>query len=245
LSDTIIKYENVTFGYSENHTALKNISLTINKNEKIAVIGGNGAGKSTLLLLLCGILKGKGEIEISGLPLIKENLIALRKKMGLLFQDPDDQLFCPTVFEDIAFGPLNLELPDEEIKRRVKESLLQVGLPGFEDRSPHHLSYGEMKRISLATLFAMKPEILALDEPTSNLDPKTRRKILEILKNYSGTLIITTHDLEAVLELSNRAILLYKGEIVKDGKTVEIISDENLMNKCDLEIPLSIKLNKL
>jgi cobalt/nickel transport system ATP-binding protein len=220
---------------------LQNISLSINENEKIAFVGGNGAGKSTLLLHLNGILMGDGDLKIIGLELIKKNLKEIRKNTGLLFEDPDDQLFCPTVFEDIAFGPLNLELKEDEIKKRVTDSLSKVGLDGFENRSPHHLSYGEKKRIALATLFAMNPKILALDEPTSNLDPKSRRKLIEILKSFNGTVILATHDLECVLELCNRAIVLKDGQILKDGDSRTILSDEKLMIESDLEVPLSLK----
>jgi cobalt/nickel transport system ATP-binding protein len=185
----VINIKNLSFKYHDGSEALKNVCLNISENGKIAFVGGNGAGKSTLLLHLNGILKGEGELKVFDLELNKKNLIEIRKKIGLLFEDPDDQLFCPTVFEDIAFGPLNLGLPEDEIMRRVKESLSKVGLEGFENRSPHHLSYGEKKRIALATLFSMNPQILALDEPTSNLDPKNRRKLIEILKSFKGTIV--------------------------------------------------------
>lgn len=237
----IISIKNLSFRYHDGSDALQNISLSINENEKIAFVGGNGAGKSTLLLHLNGILMGDGDLKIIGLELIKKNLKEIRKNTGLLFEDPDDQLFCPTVFEDIAFGPLNLELKEDEIKKRVTDSLSKVGLDGFENRSPHHLSYGEKKRIALATLFAMNPKILALDEPTSNLDPKSRRKLIEILKSFNGTVILATHDLECVLELCNRAIVLKDGQILKDGDSRTILSDEKLMIESDLEVPLSLK----
>lgn len=240
-----INIKNLSFKYHDGSEALKNVCLNISENGKIAFVGGNGAGKSTLLLHLNGILKGEGELKVFDLELNKNNLIEIRKKIGLLFEDPDDQLFCPTVFEDIAFGPLNLGLPEDEIMRRVKESLSKVGLEGFENRSPHHLSYGEKKRIALATLFSMNPQILALDEPTSNLDPKNRRKLIEILKSFKGTIILATHDLECVLELCERVIVLKNGEILRDGETGNILSDEKLMIESDLEIPLSIKISNI
>jgi len=241
----VINIKNLSFKYHDGSEALKNVCLNISENGKIAFVGGNGAGKSTLLLHLNGILKGEGELKVFDLELNKNNLIEIRKKIGLLFEDPDDQLFCPTVFEDIAFGPLNLGLPEDEIMRRVKESLSKVGLEGFENRSPHHLSYGEKKRIALATLFSMNPQILALDEPTSNLDPKNRRKLIEILKSFKGTIILATHDLECVLELCERVIVLKNGEILRDGETGNILSDEKLMIESDLEIPLSIKISNI
>jgi len=244
LQNTVLKFDKVSYSYPNGKNALKNISFSVSRGEKIAVIGENGAGKSTLLFHINGIFKSEGIVETAGLEVCKKNLIEIRKKTGILFHDPDDQLFCPTVFEDIAFGPLNLGLPEEEIRKRIKESLGQVDLNGFEERSAHHLSYGEKKRIALASLFAMKPEILALDEPTSNLDPKTRKNLISILKNFEGTLIIAAHDLEAILELCERTILLSKGEIIKDGKTYDILSDEKLMNESNLEIPLTIKLSR-
>jgi cobalt/nickel transport system ATP-binding protein len=244
LSETIVSFKNVSFSYGSHPSALREISFSIGKNENTAIIGGNGAGKSTLLLHINGLLRGEGSVEVFGLPVKKNNFAEIRKRTGLLFQDPDDQLFCPTVFEDVAFGPLNLGLEDAEVKNRVVKALEQVGLEGFENRSPHHLSYGEEKRISLSTLFAMEPELLALDEPTSNLDPKTRRCLIGILKNYTGTLILATHDLEVVLELCPHTILLNKGELVKDGKTIDILSDKKLMNENDLEVPLSIKFTR-
>jgi len=239
----IISIKNLSFKYHDGSEALKNLSLAISENERVAFVGGNGAGKSTLLLHLNGILQGEGDVKIYGKELRKSNLTEIRKIVGILFEDPDDQLFCPTVSEDIAFGPLNLELSENEIKSRVKDSLAKVGLEGFENRSPHRLSYGEKKRIALATLFAMEPKILALDEPTSNLDPKSRRKLIEILKSFNGTVILATHDLECVLELCERTIVLKNGEILKDGSTRDILANEKLMLDSDLEVPVSLIKN--
>jgi cobalt/nickel transport system ATP-binding protein len=244
LSEPEIIFKNISYAYSKGNYALDNISFSVDKNEKLAVIGANGAGKSTLLLHFNGLLMQKGKVFIGGMEINKNNFREIRKKVGLLFQNPDDMLFCPTVFEDVAFGPLNLEIPESSVKERVYEALEFVNLRGYENLSPHHLSYGEKKRIALAAIFAMKPDILALDEPTTNLDPKSRKKLFEILKSFNGTLIISTHDMETVLALCEKTIVLKKGKIIAQGETIDILSNEKLMDESNLETPLSLKLKK-
>lgn len=226
----IIEIRDLSYSYADGRLALYNISLDIFEGESVGIIGPNGAGKTTLLLHLNGTLKGKnGKIRVFEKEINNENLKEIRKKMGLVFQDPDDQLFMPTVFDEISFGLVNLGLPEEVIISRVKEVLKEIGMEGFEEKSPHHLSYGEKKRVALATIIAMKPQVLVLDEPTANLDPASRREFIELLKRLNHTKIFATHDLDFVKKISSRVILLNQGRIVKDGLPFEILSDEKLL----------------
>ena len=236
-----VKIENLIYTYPDGRKALDGISFSVEKGKSVGLIGHNGAGKSTLIMHLNGILMGRGRIEIMGISANRKNLREIRKKVGIVFQNPDDQLFMSTVFDDIAFGPLNMGLSSEEVENKVKEVIEAVGLPGFEKRLPHHLSFGEKKRIALATVLAMEPELLILDEPASNLDPKGRRGLIKLLKRLEITRIIATHDLELVLDLCSEVILMSKGKIAAYGETLEILSDEELLLKNSLEIPLSIK----
>ncbi len=235
MSKEIIKVENFSYVYPDGTRALENINLSINQNECVALIGPNGAGKSTLLLALNGILKGEGQITINGLEVNHRNQQEVRKKIGLVFQDPDDQLFMPTVYDDVAFGPLSHHLKPEEVKLRVKEALKMVGLEGFSNRSSHHLSLGEKKRLSIATVLSHLPEILVLDEPTSNLDHKSRRELIEVLRSLPITQIIATHDLFFAYELTQRCFLIYKGKIVAQGETKKILRNSELLNRYELE----------
>ncbi|MCL5735627.1 MAG: energy-coupling factor ABC transporter ATP-binding protein [Actinobacteria bacterium] len=203
----------------------------------MAIIGPNGAGKSTLLLHLNGILRGEGPIRIFGLPLEERTLREIRRKVGVVFQDPDDQLFLTSVAQDVAFGPSNMGLSKPEIEERVREALAAVGMSGFQDRSTHLLSFGEKKRVATATVLAMWPDILVLDEPTSNLDPKARRQLINILANLPVTKIIVTHDLPVAYEMCNRAIILSKGRIAADGPIEEVLTDQDLLEANDLELP--------
>lgn len=235
MPEEIIKVENFSYVYPDGTKALEKINLSIFKNESIALIGPNGAGKSTLLLALNGILKGEGEITINGLEVNHHNLHEARKKIGLVFQDPDDQLFMPTVYDDVAFGPLCYQIEPEEVNLRVNESLKMVGLTGFSSRSSHHLSLGEKKRLSIATVLSHLPEILILDEPTSNLDHKSRRELTDLLSKLSITKIIATHDLFFAYELTERCFIIYRGKIVAQGATQEILNDQELLNRYELE----------
>lgn len=226
-----IEVENLNYAYAGGGFVLKDISFKVREGEKVAIIGPNGAGKTTLLLLLAGILKGEGKIRIYGLEWNSKNNIALRKKIGFVPQDPNDQLFFPTLLDDVAFGPLNLGLPKEEVERRVKEALEIVGLSGYEGRAPYHLSFGEKKRASLATVLSMHPQILFLDEPTSNLDPRSRRNLIKLFSELKATLIIATHDLDMVDRLCSRALILNEGRIVREGEVKDILSDERLLEE--------------
>lgn len=236
-NQTVISIRDLGFSYPDGHIALKDISLSIKTGEKIALVGPNGAGKSTLMLHLNGILKGEGELEIGLLPLNKENLPVIRSLVGLVFQNPDDQLFSPTVFEDVAFGPLHMGLAEEEVIARVEEALALVDMRGFDDRLSHHLSTGQKKRIAIATVLSMRPQILVLDEPSAGLDPRARRGLINLLRDLPLTMLISTHDLRMAKELFPRVIIMDEGEIVADGKTSILLKDEALLEKHGLEKP--------
>ena len=236
----IIRVRNLEYVYPDGTKALKGIDLDIFKGESVGLIGPNGAGKSTLLLHLNGILKGRqGSVEVLGMKVEEKNLTKVRQKVAIVFQDPDDQLFMPTVFDDVAFGPINAGYSDEKVRGKVKEALEGIRMEGYEKRCSHHLSFGEKKRISLATVLSMQPEILILDEPTSNLDPRARRHLMELLKNLSLTKIVAGHDLELILGICQRVILLDEGKIVANGDTRKVLSNKPLMESHGLEVPLS------
>jgi len=211
--------------YPDGHEALRGISLSVGEGEKVALVGPNGAGKSTLLLALMGLLKGKGILRLFGEELREDNARRLRGRIGLVFQDPDDQLFSPTVFDDVAYGPLYAGLPEPEIRQRVARALRQVGLEGFEGRLSHHLSMGEKKQAAIATVLAMQPEVLLLVEPSAGLDPQARRRLIEVLQNLPQTMIVATHDLERVETLLPCTIVLDGGKVVADGPTEGLLAD--------------------
>jgi cobalt/nickel transport system ATP-binding protein len=233
----IIRIQSLSFSYPDGHQALKGIHLGIDPGEKVAVVGPNGAGKSTLLLHLNGILHGQGKVRVAGLEINKKNARAVRAQVGLIFQDPDDQLFSTTVFEDVAFGPLHMGLGSDEVRGRVTEALAAVGMTGHEDRMPHHLSLGERKRIAIATVLAMEPQILVLDEPSAGLDPRTRRNLIGLLRTLSQTMLVASHDMRMVWELCPRTVIMDSGRIVADGPTVELLQDAALMERHGLETP--------
>ncbi|MFH1073891.1 MAG: ABC transporter ATP-binding protein [Candidatus Firestonebacteria bacterium] len=235
--------EGVSYNYPDGKTALKNINIEAANNETMGIVGANGSGKTTLLLNLNGILQGEGLINILGLEMKKSNLKEIRSKVGVVFQNPDDQLFCPVVFEDVAFGLLNQGADKQEVISKTDKILRELELDGFKDKISHHLSAGEKKRVALAAVLVMDPEILVLDEPTANLDPHSRRHLIKILKTLNHTKIIATHDLELVLELAEKTIVLNKGEVKAEGKTKEILSNKRLMEENLLEVPLSLGLS--
>ncbi len=236
-----VKFRHVSFNYPDGIEALKDINLTIYAKEKVAIIGPNGAGKSTFITLLNGVRRGDGEINILGLPLNKKNLPKIRSLLGIVFQNPDDQLFCPTIYEDIAFGPLNSGLNEAQIKENVQYALRETDLEGYEERSPFHLSFGERKRASIATILSLKPQIIAMDEPTSNLDPAHRRDIISWINQRKETFIVTSHDLDMIWDTCSRAIILNKGKIIADGAAKEILSRKELLEKNNLELPLRLQ----
>jgi len=226
----ILAVRGLSYSYPDGQTALRDVSFGIDEGETLAVIGPNGAGKSTLLLHLVGLLSAAaGSIEVLGMPLKKENLKNIRRAVGLVFQDPDDQLFCPTVFDDVAFGPLNLGLSSEEVHRAVESALAMVGMTGAAKRTSHHLSLGERKRIALACVLASSPSLLVLDEPSANLDPGGKWELVELLRRLDAPKIIVTHDLDFVSELATRVMVMDRGEVVALGGVGEILSDHKLL----------------
>jgi cobalt/nickel transport system ATP-binding protein len=238
-----IEIGNLSFAYGDGREAIADVTCRIDRGERVGIVGPNGAGKSTLLLLLVGVLRGEGTTRVGGTVLSRSTLREIRRQVGLVLQDPDDQLFMPTIAEDVAFGPAQTGLTRDELDKRVEEALGSVGLPGFGPREPHHLSGGEKRAASLATVLSMRPEILALDEPTTGLDPRSRRRVIELLKRREQTLLVATHDLEAVLELCGRVVLLDEGKVVTDGPAREVLADQGLMETHGLEVPLSIRLD--
>ena len=237
----VIEITNLQYRYHDGTEALRGISFRVLPGECLALLGPNGSGKSTLLLHLNGLLpeklSGDGAVKIFGEAVATKNLEKIRRQVGLVFQDPDDQLFCPTVAADVAFGPQQLGLSEAEIAARVKKSLAQVGLAGFEERATHHLSHGEKRRACLAGVLACEPAVLVLDEPTSDLDPRGRREFKAMLRQLPATKLIATHDLELAVELCARTIILDHGQIIADGRTVQLLADEQLMLAHGLERP--------
>ena len=229
--ENIIEIQNLSYSYSGGASALQGVNLGVGEGEKLGIIGPNGAGKTTLLLHLSGIFDAKGSLKMFGMEANRENLGGIRKKTGFVFQDPDDQLFSPTVFDDVAFGPLNMGMDKKEVEERVKEALGEVEMPGSEQRVSHHLSTGEKKRIAIATVLSMKPEILLLDEPTANLDPGVRRHLIKLLSGFRVTMVIAGHDLDMIRQLCSRVVLLNRGRIVAEGAPPEIIGNKKLMEE--------------
>jgi cobalt/nickel transport system ATP-binding protein len=225
------------FHYPDGHQALHGVTLSIAPGEKVALVGPNGAGKSTLMLHFNGILRGEGEVRVCGTPLNDSNLGQVRASVGLVFQDPDDQLFSPTVFDDVSFGPLHMGLPAAEVRRRVSSALDAVGMGAYAPRMSHHLSVGEKKRIAIATVLSMDPEILVLDEPTAGLDPRARRGLINLLRTLPQTIIASTHDLHFVDELFPRTVVMDQGRIVADGPTAALLADAALLESHGLERP--------
>ena len=230
-----IEVEDLHFSYPDGKVALRGVGFVIRPGEKAALVGPNGAGKSTLILHLNGILEGEGEIKVCGVPITKENLGQVRASVGLVFQDPDDHLFSPTVFEDVAFGPLYMGLAEEEVHQRVKNALSAVGMLGYEERISHHLSGGEKKQIAIATVLAMEPEILVLDEPTAGLDPRSRRRLINLLSQLPQTMLVSTHDIPMVAELFRRTIVIDEGKITRDSDTKGILADKEFLEVHGLE----------
>jgi cobalt/nickel transport system ATP-binding protein len=241
-----LEIKNLAFAYPDGNQALFGVNLTVGQGERVALLGPNGAGKTTLVMHMNGIHPAAhGEVRVAG-QLVdasdKANLRSIRSKVGIVFQDPDDQLFMPTVGEDVAFGPYNMGLRGEELEKVVIEALELVGMTESKDRPPHHLSFGQRRRVAVATVLAMKPEILVLDEPSSNLDPASRRELADILRSLAITIVMVTHDLPYALELCERAVILSGGIIVADKKTREILGDKDLLSAHRLELPVGFSI---
>lgn len=236
MSHHYIKFENVSFSYPDGYEAVKDISFKITHGERVALLGRNGAGKSTLILLTNGLLlPSAGEVNIGDIPVTKKTLPLVRQSVGMVFQNPDDQLFMPTVEEDVAFGPLNMGLPSYEIQRRITNALNMVGASDLKNKSSMQLSGGQRRRVAIATVLSMEPSILVLDEPSSNLDLIARRDLINVLKEFSHTQLIATHDISLVRELCHRVIVIEKGEIIADGKTDEVLQDNGIKKVLGIE----------
>jgi cobalt/nickel transport system ATP-binding protein len=234
----VLEVRDLHFSFHDGLAALRGVSFQMCEGDKVALVGPNGAGKSTLMLHLNGILSGRrGEVTVGGKRLTREELPAIRAMVGLVFQNPDDQLFSPTVFEDVAFGPLHMGLPKDEVVRRVEAALDAVRMSGFRDRLSHHLSVGEKKRIAIATVLSMDPQILVLDEPSAGLDPRGRRTLINLLRDLPITMLVSTHDMRLVQELFPRTIVMDEGRIVADGRTKDILENEELLTAHGLEKP--------
>jgi cobalt transport protein ATP-binding subunit len=233
----ILQIHDLHFAYPDGQIALRGVNLSICAGEKVALVGPNGAGKSTLMLHLNGVLGEQSPVSIAGLSIDSNSLPLIRALVGLVFQNPDDQLFSPTVYDDVAFGPLHMGLPEEEVHQRVKKALNAVQMDGFDDRLSHHLSMGQKKRIAIATVLAMQPQILILDEPSAGLDPRSRRSLINFLRDLPITMLVSTHDLYMVKDLFPRMVIMDEGKIVADGATLELLEDEVLLETHGLELP--------
>ncbi len=238
MLEPMIAIDNLTYAYPDGQEALRGVSLRVLAGEKVALVGPNGAGKSTLMLHLNGILGGPNSpLRICGLPPTREHLATIRGRVGLVFQNPDDQLFSPTVFEDVAFGPLHLGLPHDEVRRRVAWALERVGMDGAGERPAHHLSVGQKKRVAIATVLSMEPDVLVLDEPTAGLDPRGRRQLIGLLRELPQTMIVSTHDMRLVAELFPRMVVMDDGRVAADGPTADLLTDGPFLEAHGLESP--------
>jgi cobalt/nickel transport system ATP-binding protein len=230
-----LSIRDLSYTYPDGTAALDSVSLELRPGEILGLVGANGAGKSTLLLHLNGVLCAQaGKVEVMGLPVVPKNYREVRRRVGLVFQNPDDQLFCPTLFEDVAFGPRNLDQDEAEVAAKVKESLEAVGLWGLEHKSAFHLSFGQKRRAAIATVLAMHPDVLALDEPTSNLDPRGQRLIAELIATFHHARLLVTHDLELARRLCPRAAVMAQGKIIAEGESAKLLSDLDLLDRAGL-----------
>ena len=245
MSHHYLRFDDVHYRYPNGYEALCGVSFRITHGEKVALVGANGAGKSTLLLHTNGLLMpSQGGVVLGGIALTRRTLPLVRQSVGLVFQDSDNQLFMPTVEEDVAFGPSNMRLEPEEIRRRVTEALDAVGALHLRGASPFRLSGGQKKRVAIATVLSMEPSVLVMDEPTSNLDPRARRQIIDLIRRFSHTTLIATHDMEMVLDLCDRTIVMKQGRIVADGSTRHVFGDLALLEECGLEQPCELRMKR-
>jgi len=244
MNDIAIAVDSLSYTYPDGRHALWDISLEIRRGEAVAVVGPNGAGKSTIAMHFNGLLLGDGTVTVCGIAVDRKTVRAVRRHVGFVFQDPDDQLFMPTVFDDVAFGPLNMGCPPDEVRERVHRALEQVHLDQFDQRAPHHLSGGEKRAASIATVLSMDPEILVLDEPTSTLDARGRRGLIGFLRESDSTRVVITHDLDFVLEVCDRCILMDAGRIAADGPCAQILANQPLLESHGMEVPVSLKVER-
>ena len=242
MSHHIVEFKNVSFRYPDGTEALRDISFRITHGESVGIIGANGAGKSTLLLHMNGyLMPTSGTVNIGDLHLTRQTRQEIRKKVGIVFQNPDDQLFMPTVYEDVAFGPLNLGMDEADVRQRVEESLNLVNGLALRNKPPHHLSCGQKSSVAIASVMAVEPDILAMDEPAANLDPRSRRLLINLLKTFKHSKIIASHDLDLILDVCQRCIVISEGTVVADGPSREILSNRTLLEANNLELPLSLQ----
>ncbi|MBX0330857.1 energy-coupling factor ABC transporter ATP-binding protein [Oscillochloris sp. ZM17-4] len=234
----MLELTDLCYTYPDGTEALRHINLRIAEGEKVALVGPNGAGKSTLLLHLNGVLRCRtGAITVAGHPIADESIRQVRAQVGMVFQDPDDQLFSPTVFDDVAFGPLHMGLDEQDVRGRVLRALDQVGMSGFERRMPHHMSLGQRKRVAIATVLSMSPGVLALDEPSAGLDPRARRGLIDLLRSLPQAMVVSTHDMRMVAEVFPRTVVLAQGQVAFDGPSEAILGDGELLERYGLERP--------
>lgn len=240
MNDFSLEIEHLYYAYPDKFQALKDINLKLKKGDSLGIVGANGAGKSTLLLQLCGILlPTKGIIKVENLIMNKENLGKIRKILGFVFQNPENQLFTTSIYEDVSFGPKNYKLSKEEVDKKTMDALKKVGIEHLKNRAPYRLSGGQQNLAAIATAIVMDPSILIMDEPSAALDPKARRRLINLLNDFDYTKIIASHDLDLILDTCNKTIVLKEGTIIKSGDTKDILLNEELMESCDLELPLS------
>jgi len=242
MSHHIVDFKNVSFRYPDGTEALKGVNFRITHGESVGVVGANGAGKSTLLQHMNGyLMPTSGTVTIGDLTLTGKTKREIRKKVGIVFQNPDDQLFMPTVFDDVAFGPLNLGMDEASVRERVRKALGMVNSLDLRDKPPHHLSAGQKSAVAIASVMAMEPDILAMDEPAANLDPRSRRSLISLLKTFKHSKIIASHDLDLILDVCQRCIVIGGGAVVADGPSAEILSNKALLEENNLELPLSFQ----
>jgi len=242
MSHHFVEFRDVSFRYPDGTPALTGLSFRVTHGESVGIVGANGAGKSTLLLHMNGsLLPTSGTVTVGDLLLRKRTVQEVRRRVGMIFQNPDDQLFMPTVYEDVAFGPLNLGMDGEGVRERVREALSLVGCLDLRDKPPHHLSGGQKSAVAIAAVIAMDPDILVMDEPAANLDPRSRRNLIAMLQRFVHTKIVASHDLDLILDVCNRCIVVREGSIVADGRTADILSDKRLLEENSLELPLSLQ----
>lgn len=242
MSHHIIEAKDVEYSYPDSTDALRGISFRITHGESVAIVGANGAGKSTLLSHLAGVFApSKGSVRIGDYPVTQQTLQYIRRSVGMVFQNPDDQLFMPTVFDDVAFGPLNLGLPRDEVEKRVIKALTTVGAAQLVNKAPYKLSGGQKRAVAIATVLAMQPDVLVMDEPSAGLDPLARRKLINLLKSFEHTKIVATHDLDLVVDVCARTIVLSEGKVIADGPTLQVFSDSSLLERSNLEKPLRMQ----
>jgi len=240
MSHHFVEFKDVLFHYPDGTEALKGVSFRITHGESVGIVGANGSGKSTLLLHMNGyLLPSSGTVTVGDIELQKKTRQEVRRKVGIVFQNPDDQLFMPTVFDDVSFGPLNLGMSPECVQERVMDALKTVNCLDLRDKPPHHLSGGQKSAVAIASVIAMEPDILVMDEPAANLDPKSRRSLITMLKTFVHTKIVASHDLDLILDVCQRCIVIREGAVVADGPSTEILSNKTLLEENNLELPLS------